>query len=276
MIRTAIAAVGLAFLAACASTPQVTPAARAELAPTGKLRVGINFGNVLLTRKDPATGAAGGIAVDLAHELGRRLAVPVEIVPFGSAGQLAGAVKTGAWDVAFLGVEPQRANEISFTAPYAETESTYLVPAGSKLRNVADVDREGVRIAVVAKSAYDLYLSRNLQHAKLERARGGANAFKLFVAGKMDALAGLKPVLLNFAGKLPGSRVLDGRLAVVGQAIGTPRGRDAGAKYLGEFVEDIKASGLAAQTIEKNGIRGITVAPLEQGSSRVQIGGGTY
>jgi polar amino acid transport system substrate-binding protein len=246
---------------------------RADLAPTGKLRAGINFGNTLLTAKDPATGEPRGIAIDLARELGRRLRVPVEIVPFNSAGQMADAVKTGVWDVAFLGAEPQRASEISFTAPYAEIESTYLVPAGSTLRNVADVDRDGVRIAVANKSAYDLYLSRNIQRARLERAQGVPGAFKLFTAQKLDAMAGLRPVLLTYAGKLPGSRVLDGRFSVVGQAVGTPRGREAGATYLHAFVEEIKASGLVAQTIEKNGVRGLTVAPLAQGASRVEIGG---
>ena len=208
MFRTAIIFASLVLLASCATAPRISPLARSDLAPTGKLRVGINFGNVLLTAKDPASGEPRGVAVDLARELGRRLGVPIEIVAFNSAGKMGDAVKTGAWDVAFLGAEPQRANEISFTAAYAEIESTYLVPAGSLLRTVADVDRDGVRVAVAAKSAYDLYLSRNLQRARLERAPGVAGSFTLFVAEKMDALAGLRPVLTTYAEKLPGSRVL--------------------------------------------------------------------
>ena len=147
MLKFAIVLAGSVLLASCASAPQVSPAALAELAPTGKLRVGINFQNVLLTRKDPVTGEAGGIALDLAHELGRRLNVPVEIVPFPTAGHLADAVKSGAWDVAFLAAEPQRANVIAVTAPYLEIETTYLVPAGSPFRSVEDVGRDGVRIA---------------------------------------------------------------------------------------------------------------------------------
>lgn len=265
MLRTAIIAAASLLLVACATEPPMSPAARADLAPTGKLRVGINFGNVLLTAKDAATGEPRGVAVDLARELGRRTGLAVEIVPYGTAGQMADAVKTGAWDVAFLAAEPQRANEISFTAPYAEIEATYLVPPGSSLRSVEDVDRSGVRIAIAAKSAYDLYLSRNLKHAQLVRAPNTPAAFKLFVDDRLEAHANLKPVLLGLAAQLPGSRILDGRFSVVGQAVGTPKGREAGARYLREFVEDIKATGLVAKTIEKNGIRGLSVAPRSGG-----------
>jgi polar amino acid transport system substrate-binding protein len=262
MFRIAVIFFCLLLLHSCAGTPQVTPAARAELAPTGKLRVGINFQNALLTRKDPATGEAGGIALDLAQELGRRLGVPVEIIAYPTAGHLADAVKSGAWDVAFLAAEPQRANVIAFTAPYAEIETTYLVPAGSPFRRVEDVDRDGVRIAVGAKGGPDLALSRSLKHAQLMRAPSSAAATTMFVTDKLDALAGLKPVLVVDADRLPGSRILEGRFSVVGQAVGTHKGRDAGAQYLSEFVEDIKASGLVARVIEKNGVRGLTVAPL--------------
>jgi polar amino acid transport system substrate-binding protein len=224
------------------------------------LRVGINFANFLLTGKDPATGEPRGIALDLAHELGRRLGAPVEIVGYDSPGKLADAVNAGVWDVGFLGAEPQRANQIDFTAAYLEIEASYLLPAGSPLRSIADVDRDGVRIAVPAKSAYELYLSRNLKRAKLVLEDGAAAAFKRFVADRMDALAGLKPRLVTDAENLPGSRIIDGRFTAVQQAIGTPKGRDAGAQYLREFVEDIKATGLVAKTIEKNGIRGVAVA----------------
>jgi polar amino acid transport system substrate-binding protein len=166
-------------------------------------------------------------------------------------------VTRGDWDVAFLAVDPQRATEISFSAPYVEIEATYLVPPGSLLRTVEDVDRKGVRIAISKESAYDLYLSRNLKQAQLVRAPVGTSSFKLFV----DANANLRPVLVDRAEKLPGSRILDGHFSVVGQAVGTPKSREAGAKYVREFVEDIKATGLVAQTIDSNGIRGLTVAP---------------
>lgn len=273
MIRTAIAAIGFVLLAACSTTPQVSPAARSELAPAGKLRVGINFQNILLTRKDPVTGEAGGIALDLARELGRRLGVPVEIVPYKTAGHLAEAVKTGDWDVAFVAADPQRAHLIAFTAPYAEIETTYLVPPGSPFKRVEDVDREGVRIAVGAKGGPDLAASRILKRAQLVRAPSTAAARKLFESEKLDALAGLRPTLLEDAKGMPGSRLLEGRFSVVGQAVGTHPGRAAGAKYLREFVEDIKASGLIARVIEKNGVGGLTVAPAAVSAGRLEIGG---
>jgi polar amino acid transport system substrate-binding protein len=237
-------------------------AVRSELAPTGTLRVGINLSNFLLTRTDPNTGQYGGVAVDLGQELGRRLGVPVEIMAYESPGKLADAARSGVWDVGFLGAEPQRANEIDFTAAYVEIEATYLVPSGSPLKSIADVDREGVRIAISGKSAYDLYLTRNLKHAQLVREQGADNVFKRFVDDKLEALAGLKPRLVTDQENLPGSRILDGRFTAVQQAIGTPKGRPAGARYLREFAEDIKASGLVAQTIEKNSVRGLTVATL--------------
>ncbi|MGH9782948.1 MAG: ABC transporter substrate-binding protein [Terriglobia bacterium] len=244
-----------------ATAAGVSSAVRAALAPTGMLRVGINLGNFLLTAKDSKTGEPRGIAVDLGRELGQRLGVPVEIIGYPTPGELAEAASYGAWDVAFLGAEPQRAKEIDFTAAYVEIEATYLVPAGSLLREIPDVDREGVRIAVPEKSAYELYLSRTLKHAKLVHAKGGDAAFKLFVKEKLDALAGLRPRLVKDHEKLPGSRIIYGRFTAVQQAIGIPRGRVAGAKYLRDFVEDIKASGLVARTIEKNSVRGLTVAP---------------
>jgi polar amino acid transport system substrate-binding protein len=240
---------------------EVPAAVRAEFAPTGTLRVGINMSNFLLTAKDDVTGVPKGVAVDLGRELASRLGLPVEIVPYPNPGALADAAKTGAWDVGFLGAEPQRANEIDFTAAYVEIEATYLVPPGSPLKAIADVDRPGVRIAVPEKSAYELYLSRNLKQAKLVMEKGADNAFKRFTADKLDALAGLKPRLVTDSDHLPGSRILDGRFTAVQQAAGMPKGRAAASGYLREFIEDVKASGLVARTIAKNDVRGLTVAP---------------
>ena len=261
MIRLAMMSFGALLLSSCAMTPEVPPAARSELAPTGKLRVGINTQNFLLVNKERTGGEYSGIAVDLGRELGRRLGVPVELVPFETAGKLADAVKAGAWDVAFLASEPVRANEIAFSAAYLEIEAGYLVPPGSPIRTMAEVDREGVRVAVNAKSAYDLYLTRNLQRAKLHRAPTIDASYELFVKDKLDVLAGLKPRLAMDAEKLPGSRVLEGRFSAVQQSIGTPQGRPAGAKYLREFAEDAKASGFVAKSIERNAVRGVSVAP---------------
>jgi polar amino acid transport system substrate-binding protein len=239
----------------------VSPAVLSELAPTGKLRVGINMSNFLLTRKDSATGEPAGVAVDLGRELARRLGLPIELIPYPNPGALADAAKSGVWDVGFLGAEPQRANEIDFTAAYVEIEATYLVPPGSSLRSIDQVDREGIRIAVPTQSAYELYLTRSLKHAKLVHEKGADNACKRFLDDKLDALAGLKPRLVTDRDNLPGSRILDGRFTAVQQAVGTPKGRNDGARYLREFVEEIKAAGVVARAIESNGVRGLTVAP---------------
>ncbi len=261
MNRFATLSFAVLLLSSCATAPDAPSAARSELAPTGTLRVGINVQNFLLVNKERPGGEYSGIAVDLGRELGRRLGVSVELVPFETAGKLADAVKAGAWDVAFLGNEPARANEIAFSAAYLEIEAGYLVPASSSIRTIAEVDREGVRVAVNAKSAYDLYLTRNLQRAKLFRAPTIDASYELFVNDKLDVLAGLKPRLVMDAEKLPGSRVLEGRFSAVQQSIGTPQGRPAGAKYLREFAEDAKASGFVARAIEKHAVRGVSVAP---------------
>ena len=234
---------------------------RSDLAPTGKLRVGINYGNPVLATRDGFSGELRGVAVDLARELGTRTGLPVELVPFESAGKMFDAVKAGAWDVAFLAIDPGRADQISFTAPYIEIEGTYLVLPGSPLRAIADIDRAGVRVGVSANSAYDLFLSRSLQHARLLRAPTPDAAFELILGGKVDVIAGVRQHLVANAGKLPGARVLEGRFMAIQQALGIPKGREEGAKYLCEFIEDVKASGLVARAIEKAGVRGVTVPP---------------
>jgi polar amino acid transport system substrate-binding protein len=237
----------------------ITTSLQTALAPTGKLRVGINYGNPVLAKRDAATGELSGVAVDLARELARRIGVPIELVGFESAGKMFDAVKNGAWDAAFLAIDPARADEIDFTAPYVEIEGTYLVPAGSKFHSVDEVDSDGVRIGVSAKSAYDLFLSRSIQHAELVRAASPDAAFELLAAKKVDVLAGVRQHLVANAGRLPGARVFAGRFMAIQQALGIPKGRDEGARYLREFIEDVKRSGLVARAIEKNGVQGVTV-----------------
>jgi polar amino acid transport system substrate-binding protein len=241
------------------ATP-VPASIRTDLAPTGTLRVGLNHSNFLLVQTD-AAGKAKGIAADLGRELGARLGVPVELIKYESPGTMAEAAMTGAWDVAFLGAEPARANQIHFTAAYLEIEATYLVPPGSPIKSVAEVDRAGVRIAVSNKSAYELYLSRNIQHAKLVKVEGIEASYDIFVADKLEALAGLRPRLVTDVERLPGARILEGRFTAVQQAIGTPKNRgEATARFLREYAEDVKATGLVAQVIERHGIRGVNVA----------------
>ena len=241
---------------------EVTATLRSEFAPTGTLRVGLNMSNFLLTRTDAATGKPLGVAHDLGQELARRLGLPIQFVPHPNPGALADAANKNIWDVGFLGAEPQRANEIDFTAAYVEIESTYLVPAGSALKHANEVDRKGIRIIVPAKAAYELYLSRTINHAELIKEAGADASFKRFVDEKFDALAGLKPRLISDQAKLPGSVIVEGSFTAVQQAAGVPKGRANAANYLAAFIEDVKASGLVAKAIAENRVVGLSIAAL--------------
>jgi polar amino acid transport system substrate-binding protein len=241
----------------------ITPSLRQQLAPAGKLRVGINYGNPVLATRDPGSGELRGVAVDLARELGNRSNLAVELVGFASAGQMVNGLKTASWDVAFLAIDRDRAEEIAFTAPYIEIEGTYLVAADSPLRAIPDVDRAGVRIGVSANSAYDLFLSRSLQNAELVRAASPNAAFELFLSGQVDVVAGVRQPLVDHAEKLPGLRVFPDRFMAIQQALGIPKARQEAAAYLRKFIEDVKASGLVARAIAKAGLNGVSLAPAE-------------
>src|SRR5262245_24601107 len=239
----------------------ITPAVRADLASTGTLRAGVNYGNFILAQKDKATGRSTGAAIDLLNEVGQRLGVPVEIVAYDSVAVMGDAAPSGVWDIAFLGSDPQREALMSFTAAYLEIEATYLVPAGAALRTAAGVDREGIRVAAPARANYELFLSRTLKRARLVSAPSGDAAFTLLAGGQVEALAGLTQGLLGLAAKLPGSRLVDGRFMGVQQSIAVPRGHAAGLAFLRRVVEEAKASGLVARAIERTGARGVSVAP---------------
>src|SRR5918911_1876325 len=192
-------------------TSEVTPALRGELAPTGTLRVALNLSNTLLVSAAPADGEPTGIAPDIGREIARRLGVPVAFVRYPRPGELVEAVSSGVWDIGLIGADPLRASEITFTPAYIEIEATYLVPADSPLRQVEEVDRPGVRIAVAEKTAYDMYLRGALKHATLHHAQGRDAAYELFLRDKLDALAGLKVQLIEDEAKLPDKRLLEGR-----------------------------------------------------------------
>jgi polar amino acid transport system substrate-binding protein len=242
------------------TTASISPAAKTELTRTGKLRAGINFQNQFLTTLGP-NGEQGGVAVEFARELARRLGVPLEIISYKSAGALADSVTTGAWEISVLGDEPERAKVIDFAPPLTELEATYLVPAGSPIKSVGEVDRAGVRIVSPAKSAYDLYLTRTIKNAQLIQIAGSKAAQDHFVKEKLDALAGLRQGLVELAPTLAGSRILDGNFTTVRHTVGTPKGLHAAAAYLRDVVEDVKASGLVTKWIEKSGVKGLKVAP---------------
>jgi polar amino acid transport system substrate-binding protein len=239
----------------------LSPDIISDLAPTGVLRAGINLSNFLLVTKVNSTGGPEGVAADLAREVAMRLGVSVKYVTFKSPGELADAVDKDIWGIGLIGAEPQRAEKIAFTSAYAEIEATYLVPSGSPLKTIADVDSVGVRIAVTARSAYGLWLDRNIKHAELKRSETLDSAYEQFMTAKLSALAGLRPRLLSDIEKLPGARILDGRFMSVQQAIGTSQKNPAGATFLRDFVEEAKSSGLVARLIERHQVRGLSVAP---------------
>lgn len=244
----------------------VSPArAAAELAPGGSLRAAINLGNPILAQCDAVTGAIGGVSVELARELGRRLSVAVTLVPFEAAGHVFAAIEAGAWDVAFLAIDPLRATEIAFTAPYVFIEGGYLVRDDSALVVLADVDRDDITIAAGKDTAYELYLRRNLKHATLVDAPTSPASVDLFLERRTDVVAGIRKPLLDLAATHEGLRVLDGHFMVIEQAMGTLKGRDAGVRYLHSFIEEMKASGFVAEALARNVHDTALVAPMATG-----------
>jgi len=197
----------------------------------------------------------------MAREIAQRIGVPVKYVPFKSPGELADAAGTGAWDIGLIGAEPQRAEKIAFSPAYCEIQAAYLIPAGSPLRTIEEVDRPGVRIATMGRSAYGLWLDRNIRNATLVRADSLDAAYQQFVRDKLDVLAGLLPRLLSEVKELPGARILDGSFMAVQQAIGTGPENKRGAQFLRDFVQEAKTSGLVARLIQKHRVVGLSVAP---------------
>ena len=233
-----------------------------ELAPTGVLRAAINMGNFLLVSGKDPNGDPSGVSPDMAAAVAARLGVPVKYMPYARPGEMADDAEKGLWDIGNIGAEPQRAAVINFTAAYAEIEATYLVPAGSPIKNVGEVDQPGKRIAVTARSAYGLWLENNVKKAELLQFDSADAAIKAFVDQKMDAYAGLRPGLLPVIEKLPGSRMLNGQFTAVQQAIGTPKKNTASFPFLRDFVEESKQNGLIASLIERHGVAGrLSVAP---------------
>ena len=254
-ICTALVLCGL--LAGCVTPDRPSSRIVRELAPTGKLRAAINFGNTVLAQREPF----GGVSVDLARELAKRLQVPVEFITYDAAGRVTDDATRNVWDVAFVARDPKRAQDIDFTAAYVIIEGAYMVPAGSPLQKNEDVDREGVRIAVGRGSAYDLFLSREIKRATLVRAPTSPASVEMFAKDKLEAAAGVKQPLADYASRHPEVRMLPGRFMVIEQAMATPRGRPAAARYLSDFVDEMKASGFVAMALEKSGQKDAAVAP---------------
>ncbi len=247
--------------AACTTTaPQPPAAAVAELGGTGKLRAAINFGNPILANKD-AAGEPRGVSVDLAREAGRRLGLPVELVLFNSAGNVVEAVKARQVDLAFVAIDPVRAADMEYTAPYVIIEGAYLVRNTSALQRNDEVDRAGTRAAAGRGSAYDLYLTRELKAATLVRAPTSPEVTDFFLAQNLEVAAGVKQQLEADAKRVGGVRLLPGRFMVIEQAMGVPKGRTAAQAWLSNYIEEMKASGFVADALLRHGIQGAAVAP---------------
>ncbi|MGB0577483.1 MAG: transporter substrate-binding domain-containing protein [Alphaproteobacteria bacterium] len=234
----------------------MNPDILAQLAPTGTLRVGLNMANNLLNTGTTANGEPDGVAPDMGRAIAEQLGVPAVMVQYASPGEIADTAGKNEWDLGMIGAEPKRAEVIDFSAAYVEIEATYLVPAGSPYNAIDEIDQTGVRIAVSGRSAYDLFLSRDLKHAELVRAKGVTGAVELFKKDGLEALAGLRPALVKESADLPGSKILDGGFTSIQQAIGVTKGNTAAAEFVAAFVEESKANGLIASLINKHGVTG--------------------
>jgi len=262
--RLITAGIGLLLLAGC-MTIDTAPTAevRQALAPTGKLRVALQLGSPHNVIRDPVSGEMKGVGYDLGKELARRVGVPFEPVFYPSVGALLDAGKAGAWDVAFVGFSPARAKEWDFTALHMEVEFGYLVPGGSSISTMADVDRPGIRVAVQEKSQPDIFLSRTLKNGIVVRASSLAGTVDVLRSGRADAIFSIKPSLFEISNQLPGSKVLDGQPGIDPHAMALPKGRDPALAYARRFIEEAKSSGLVKAAIERAGMRGAAVASRE-------------
>ena len=259
-MRIPVVLATLALVTCSVAPPQPQPAVRAQLAPTGKLRSAHNIGNSVLATRD-ASGGLRGITVDLAQALAREVGVPLEAVPYESVPALFQGLGRGEVDVLFLADDPARASEVDFAVTYMEVGVTYLVPANSGIRSIADVDRPDIRIAVGAKNAADLYLSRTLKSARLLRGPSAAPYLsEMMRGGNAEAAAGNMPELLQVQRNVPGMRILDGRFTSIAHAIAVPKGRPQALAYVRDFGERARTSGLVQTAITRSGTAGVTVA----------------
>ena len=236
------------------------PDAIRELAPKGCIRAAINYGNPVLAKRLPE-GKAGGVSADLARGLAQRLGLEVEFVSFDTAGKVADTAQDDVWDIAFLAIDPKRAETIAYSAPYVLIEGTYLVRNDSPIKAIDDVDQDGITVAVGKNAAYDLFLTRTVKKAEIVRYPLSEDAIERFDADGISTVAGVRQPLNTHAGQFPGYRVLEGRFTVIEQAMGCPKGRDKAAALVHRYLEFAKASGMVADGLQRSGEGGATVAP---------------
>lgn len=262
VLAAALATTSVTFLNACSTLPMTPANIASELAPTGTLRVAINYGNAVLAARNEKTGELSGTSVDIARELARRLNVPVAFTPFPTAGKVVDEVKNNTLDIIFLAIDPLRANEISYTAGYVVIEGAYAVPNASPIKNNDEVDKKGVRVVVGSASAYDLYLKRTLKNAEIVRVANSQLVVDTTLAQQFKVSAGVKQQQEKDLKRVPGMRLLPGRFMEINQAMGTPKGRsDAAVAYLHAFIEELKLSGFVGSALARHRIEGAAVAP---------------
>jgi polar amino acid transport system substrate-binding protein len=235
---------------------------RSALAPTGTLRAAINVGNPILANKDASTGQVNGVSVDLARNLAQRIDVSVELVVVDAAGKSVDAVTRELADIGFFAIDPVRGAEIAFTAPYVLIEGCYLVRSDSPIQGNDAVDQSGMRVAVGNASAYDLYLTRELKRATIERAPTSPAVVDYFIEHNLDVAAGVRQQLEADARRIGGLRLLPERFMVIRQAMGLPKSRGAAAAdFVRAYIEEMKQSGFVHQALARHRVEGASVAP---------------
>jgi polar amino acid transport system substrate-binding protein len=249
-------------VASCASmNTSPTPEVRQTLAPTGKLRVGLYLGAPSSVIKDSATGEMKGVGFDLGKDLARRMGIPFEPIVYPAIGDLISNANTGQWDVTFVSITPERSKSMDFTPPHLGIEFGYLVPNGSSITNIADVDRSGVRVAVAIRGSSDSILSRELKNAEIVRVQGQAGALEVLKTERADTFSAIKSNLFELSGQLPGSRVLEGHYAIDEQGMAIPKGRELASAYARKFIADVRSEGLVIRAVERSGLRGAVEIP---------------
>jgi polar amino acid transport system substrate-binding protein len=241
----------------------IDPSSLSSFAPTGTLRVGINLGNPILADEDPKSKKLSGVTIDIANEIGKRIALPVKLVPFKTAGSTVEALKGGNIDLVFVAIDPVRGADISYTPAYIQIEGAYMVKASSPLKANEEVDVAGNEIVVGKGSAYDLYLTREIKNARLVHAASSQAVVDDFMSGKGNVAAGVKQQLESDAKRYEGLRMLPGRFMAINQAIGIPKARahyENTTAYLSNLIIELKQSGFIAEAMKRHNIQGARVA----------------
>ena len=234
-----------------------------ELSSNGILRAAINMSNFLLVTDKTKDGTPIGVSPDMAQELADKLNLQLKLIPYTTPGEIADDAENDKWDICNIGAEPQRAEKINFSAAYAEIQATYIVQSNSKINNMLDVDKIGNKICVASRTAYGLWLERNINNAELIQVEGVDSSFDVFSNENLDALAGLRPALIVEVKKISGAKLLEGQFMSVQQAIGTSIQNIHSSIYIAEFVEEMKKTGFVQKLIDKHNVNGrLSIAKL--------------